>query len=686
VFRRAQLYYHRRVKPSLQAPDSVQARRSRRTAAIVIAAAALVAVVSLLVILRGGRGARGPAHLPGRSSFWHVPLPGETPNAAAAAPVAATIVPDGGITDPRSQLAILVEDATGGAIPGAAIVVDDKRIGATDGTGWLRVAAGTVAHTGTVEVSAAGYAEGSAAYASPGEVRVQLLPGGQISGVVVEAGSGRGVPDLEVRANAVVTTSDAQGRFDLRGVYAGMVRLQARGPHHIGALPTPIALGIGKVVADVRLEVQPAYAIRGRVLAEGQPIHGGTAPASIAGAGTTSKVDDEGRYQLNGVHPGRHAISVQGRGPSEFLSLSESVPVEVKETDLVQDIEIGPRFGLAVAVVDPRGNPLADRTVEATQSIGDHLVSNRCTTKVDGRCSYFGFRRGEVTLQPAHSTSAARKIALPGPSEVQLVVDADGLIAGRLVGADGRPPRPRGVMITGRVIGHDSVLSAPDGTFSLPHLPADHYELVVTDAELVWGKPPAEAGLSVPLGAGQQKSDLVITLATEDGQISGQVVDASDRPVGDALVGVNVYRPNSETQGFYGAFERAVTGPDGRFVFSRLLPTQRFSITAQDPGGRLGDLPNVAPGADVTVRLIARAQLEVRLRDESNHLSFTLIEVLDGDKVVATRPRFEEDDSVYFDGLLPGPRLVRVLYRPLKVEAAVNLEPGKATTVTLTVP
>jgi hypothetical protein len=341
---------------------------------------------------------------------------------------------------------------------------------------------------------------------------------------------------------------------------------------------------------------------------------------------------------------------------------------------------MGPRFGLTVAVADRRGRPVVGRRVEATQEGGGLLVSNRCATASDGRCSYFGFRPGEVTLKPANGQ--ARKVALPHEGDVAFVLDAEGVIAGRVTSAGGQPVSPRGIALQGRTGVRDINFSGPDGSFAFPGLPADHYEIAVRRADAAFDRrAPAEATQQVPLGVGERREDLVFELPVEDGRITGKVVDERDRPAGDVLValgpGAGSPRPWIDDQVL------RVTAADGSFAFDRLSRTQRYAIVAHDGEGRRGNAGDLQAGSAPTLRLTKVARLTVKLADKTGAPSAGMVEVLDGDKVVAASFAMSAGELIRFDTLTPGHRTVR---SGRAGGTAVDLEGGAATTVTLTVP
>src|SRR6185295_16256504 len=106
------------------------------------------------------------------------------------------------------------------------------------------------------------------------------------------------------------------------------------------------------------------------------------------------------------------------------------------------------------------------------------------------------------------------------------------------------------------------------------NLPADHYEIEVRDEAFSWDQnQPAEAKAQVSLGAGERRSDVVIQVGSEDAQLAGRMLDATLRPVPDALVTLDVFHSMMVGEGTYlGGRSMRVTGADGSFAFDHLSP------------------------------------------------------------------------------------------------------------------
>jgi protocatechuate 3,4-dioxygenase beta subunit len=642
----------------------------------------LLTAAVLVALLRSGPLVRpavdGPA--PPRKTFWRVA------GAPARAPALTTPAPSPSAPLSGPALIVHVEDATGGPIGGAQIRVGDRLMGVTDADGVLRIPATAdgLLPAGELKASAAGYAAGQARYISPGEARIKLLPGSQLSGVVVEAGSERLMPGLRVITDDAETTTDEEGRFAFRDLQAGSVRLEARGPHHFGALKVPVAVGLGRVVSGLRIEVSPAFAIRGRVLVEGRPV---TADLEVQSGGTQSRVDGEGRYELVGLAPGRYQLDLHDRQHGLFAFKSRA-EVDVIDRDVTRDIELGARHSVMVDVVDPDGRPVADVDIGATQQDATMLVGTSGKTDAAGRCTFDGLKRGEVIFDVHIGLQPKRKVQVPASQPVRFVLDGSGRIAGRLTSGRGRAPRPRGLVLDGPRSGGWTASSGADGGFDFDHLPAGRYSLLVYARQGMI--PPdygAEATLELDLAPAEQRTGIRVVLPDEDARITGRVLDAAGQPVADVLVSCMVSYKNLFTNGRWVPAEPlVVSDTGGHFALDGLSRFYRYTVMAYRPNGEQASVENVAADSAVTLRLTPLASLVVLLRDVQGRAQAGVIEVLDGDEVVAWSASARAGDVIRFDSLRPGQRRVRLDRAARTADVAVDLKPGAAVTVTVIVP
>lgn len=620
------------------------------------------------------------------ASFWHPVRRPPTFTNGQTEDVAPKRVPSPGN---KAALIVHVEDATGGPIANAAVAatsgtadepVHDLPLGQTDAAGLLLVPEGAtgLGTAGEVHVRADGYAQGDKAYALPGDVRVLLLPGSQISGIVVERATGRPVVGIAVRADDdVETQSDAQGRFAFHDLHAGPYRLEARGPHVFGASKVPVTVGLGRGASDVRLEVDSAFTVRGRVVDQGQPVTGAIA---VEAEGARCPVDDDGRYELRGLRPGLHDLTLR-TDEASFYTLNTHVALRIVDRDVTRDIDVGRRHSLVVQIVDEAGAPVAGVLVEANEQSSTMLVGKAATTDAAGAVRFAGLLPGPVELTVHAGEQPRRTVTVPLSSPVRFVLAARGAIEGRLTTTNGAPPRRRGVRLTAEPNVSLVAMSTPDGRFSFMHLAPLAYEVQIYDQPgIVTPDYGAEATISVSLRAGEVRA-VDIPLPAEDGHITGQVVDGAGHPLPDVLVWSQIAYKAFSFHTSHPGEPVSVTDPQGRFDLDGLGKSYRHNVFAYRPNGERASANNVTVGATVALTVIAPSSLTVYVHDATGEVSDGNVELLDGDEQLQVE--YAGRDGVHLDGLRPGHRRVRLLGRDRTGDTEIDLAPGQASTVTL---
>jgi hypothetical protein len=253
----------------------------------------------------------------------------------------------------QSWLLVRVETLTGNPIEDARIFFDERTIGTTGREGTARIDTRThgLPVTGRLVARTNHHVAAKANYVAPGEVRFRLTPGSVIAGTAVVSTTGSPVPGVTVFARDVQTVTDAEGRFTFANLPGDVYRLSARGAGWFGESDDLVYVGPGSVRTDVLVSVSRAYAIRGTVLVNGRPF--GSGGARVRGAADGSEVSAEGRYEIQGVPPGKYKLSLEFRGECGW---SPEVDIDVVNTDKEVDIDAGPRASLIIQARDPQGH------------------------------------------------------------------------------------------------------------------------------------------------------------------------------------------------------------------------------------------------------------------------------------------------------------------------------------------
>jgi Carboxypeptidase regulatory-like domain/PDZ domain len=261
----------------------------------------------------------------------------------------------------------------------------------------------------------------------------------------------------------------------------------------------------------------------------------------------------------------------------------------------------------------------------------------------DGSFELHGIPAGGFTLRARAGDGRRGELPIVVTTDDQdgLVVrlESHGRIAGRVVDGRGAPvagvqvsPRREPPMLDVGAQAASGARTGADGRFELLGLDAGDWSFEVDD-------PPDELGFLgdgspvVTLAAGESKDGVVLRVESRDGTIRGRVVDRAGAPVADAWVVPHASGAPDSLAGFAasvaerarqaGADEQApttelrpagrpvLTDRDGRFTIEHVLPRD-YDLTAEAAGARAYKR-YVKPGADVTLRLVPLASLEVRV-------------------------------------------------------------------------
>ncbi|PYQ56087.1 MAG: hypothetical protein DMF78_00005, partial [Acidobacteria bacterium] len=417
----------------------------------------------------------------------------------------------------------------------------------TDAAGRFRVPVKTAAAQ-TVRVEAPGLAARLLPRVRPGEpVRIALDKGGSIEGVVRDGTTGEPAAAITVEARQEATrgvgmvwepgaglvraTTDAQGRFRLDGLAAGLHTLAARGRGVSGARR---GIGIGK---RAEIYVFPGSGLHATVSGpDGRAVAGAKVALENAtpfgGRSADVQVSDaRGRIEFVGIDPG--VYRVVARHP-DFAPAWTTVTVE-RSGDATADLTLAPPAAIVGRLVGAEDRPVRGRVAVAeTDGAAPPPFSLAPTLAVetaeDGRFrldtvppgSYvlsatapgYGARRAEAVVGGTQRVTDVGDITL----ETGLVIRGHVREAGGAPIADARvgvfrfPPTGGDDRAEGR--------SAADGSFALGGLRAGGYRVTVNA--------PGHGMANREVDAPAEGVDFVLDAA---GSLTGMVVDERGRPV-----------------------------------------------------------------------------------------------------------------------------------------------------------
>ena len=335
-----------------------------------------------------------------------------------------------------------------------------------------------------------------------------------LKGQVLAAGSGTPVRRAQVRANSFegrgggVTSTDADGRFEIRELPAGRYNVSASkggfvmgqfGQRRPGEPGTPIDLSDGQTAEKVNFLLSRGSVISGKIVDDGGEPVSGTMVAAVryqfvsgarrlapaASEGSTDRTDDQGGFRLYGLPPGDYFVSATNRSnqfigpgmsnteadgfaPTYFPgtpNISEAARVTVKAG---QEMSAA-NFALIVArmarvrgrAINSRGEPVANAMLmmtpdDPTMGMGMNMLN--AMVAGDGAFQFANVAPGRYNIQvrpsgmpTANSEFANLKVTVGNDDLDNLIIStsAGSTMKGVVMTDDGLPPsfRPDQVSI-----------------------------------------------------------------------------------------------------------------------------------------------------------------------------------------------------------------------------------------------
>jgi len=362
------------------------------------------------------------------------------------------------------------------------------------------------------------------------------------------------------------TTSDAQGKFVLRGLRAGTVALRAFGPGFASSQPTEVDLGIGEEATEVVIYVDRAWTISGYVVDKSDHDHGidGVLVGAFNFGGDVRIARDstaeDGWFEIHGVQNGNYFIGAAGEDRVVSL-MGKNVQVDNADvTDVILELDAG-------ATLTGRVDPPAPAHVaiqmdsesiglgNVTQAIAAAAVNGR--TADDGTFTLHGVPNGKFTLVARADDGADGKLAIDVNGDLSgLVVKLEprARISGVVVDEGGNPVQGVRVEASARS-GDDRPMwgmaaiwdqargvTAADGSFEVVGLRAGVHEVSVSDdkGRLAWASPadPKEPDkpIEVTIEGTQPVTGLRLAVENRDQVIRGLVIGPDGGALADAWV------------------------------------------------------------------------------------------------------------------------------------------------------
>ena len=303
---------------------------------------------------------------------------------------------------------------------------------------------------------------------------------------------------------------------------------------------------------------------------------------------------DDGRFVVDGLAPGRYGITAHADGLATLLPVDVIAEIGAADDTVV---EVSKTFALAGNVVERHtGTPLGDARVDLSSS-RERTATLRAYTAPDGSFVIDGLVPGDYTpWVDGHTIDEQHQIPIAVADrdvrDVAIVVERLGSISGRVV-RGGKPVHGADVSTSGAHAKTDV-----DGTFTLRGLRAgEHRVYAQSDRAGAFTRGP-----TVTLANREQRTGVEVELELA-ASVSGVVVDQTDRPVAGAFVSFSLLRGRDNGS--------ATTADDGT-----------FTARAMSGGGQyVYQVTRGGPGTTVLPPLTGKRHPPIAVADGATHVS-----------------------------------------------------------------
>ncbi|MCA9719601.1 MAG: carboxypeptidase regulatory-like domain-containing protein, partial [Myxococcales bacterium] len=264
------------------------------------------------------------------------------------------------------------------------------------------------------------------------------LPGGQ-RGSFTESGG--------------AAVADGEGRFRLRGLSPGTILLYATAAGRASGTPTTVALAVAEQRAGVRVVVDDAHTLRGRVVVRGDSSRG-VAGASVVAAAAgpfepRTTTDEQGAFTLHGVLAGPVTLRASARGYLRSLG-GESRTVDGDQDDIVLELDAGRfvRGRVEPPVVAEITQELSPAALGVSVAGGFGAASKalnftRVLSDEDGAFEFGPVEAGALTLRAQAADGRAGAIDVmvreEGAEDVVIALEERARVSGVVTDARGQP-------------------------------------------------------------------------------------------------------------------------------------------------------------------------------------------------------------------------------------------------------
>lgn len=469
------------------------------------------------------------------------------------------------------------------------------------------------------------------------DIRIVLPKEAKVEGTVVAKADGKPVAGVRLLATPQATVryvhdvihcvSDAEGRFALGGLRAGLYNLSVATSHdEVGEwiLDSPVVFqtAAGHTTPDVKVELAKGGLVEVQLTSEtdGKPIAGADVGlySQTEGKHFRGRSDDKGiaRFRLKA---GTYTVNNAGKR-DEFTSTALGQKAEVAEGETTSvTVVLKPAPQIAGTAVDGEGKPVAGADIRLMPYGGGALK-----TDAEGK---FTLRSGGHFPMGSSDMQSVLVVRLPDRDlAAQVDVDVDALdkpieiklrpattFAGRVVDPGGKPLAGVPIIVLMRVANWGTSLdygSPPktdaEGRYEVRGIPAGgRYTISAntwggSQGLATHGSAEAEGDFDDVPGGRVEVADM--TLHPADCSLEGLVVDADDEPVSGAHVSV------SNVRGSVGQpSDNTSTDADGKFRIAHLCKGKATLFASARTGNAYGNVTVDVDGDVKDVKVVLRS-------------------------------------------------------------------------------
>ena len=333
----------------------------------------------------------------------------------------------------------------------------------------------------------------------------------------------------------------------------------------------------------------------------------GGPPSSGGGSSEALVTDIDGRFEVEGLAPGKLKVSVEH---ADYTERTESV--ELKEGGSSVEIALSRGSSLGGVVLSETGQPMAGADVAlegANAPAGGFGSGDSAATDASGRFRFDHLSPGRYTLRasvPAQTTEPVEAVLVAGDSkdDVLLVLAGGATIHGVVSGLSELLRAAVSVSSSGPREYWASARTGADGRFELTGAPTGTISLRATAGDVLAGSTRSANG-SVTIAEGQKEAEAEVVFEGT-GALSGHVTRGGS-PVADARVSLGATRGGPSASGR--------SDESGSYRIEGITPGDYMANVQAATGGR---------GVSKAVRIDGEASLNVDL--PTAHLSGVVVD------------------------------------------------------------